>query len=171
MIRSRRPNSDRNRWPRQKGVVLVVALMFMLVMTVVGITAMRSTILQERMAGNVRDRELAFQAAEAALRAGELAVLNDTSIAATKDLEAALDELGLDPDPAQWGGTNPESTGTAENLGLPSAPVFYVDPVRKMNRIGVTLPPRWQYGYQVTARGVGGTDKAVVILQSVVEPP
>ncbi len=161
MIRCLVPNPDRNRLPRQKGVVLVVALMFILVMTVVGITAMRSTISQERMAGNLRDRDLAFQAAEAALRAAELAIRDDTFVAAIADLA----------DPAQWDGAIPEPTGTVANLGLPSAPVFYVDPVRRMYRIGVTLPPTWRFGYQVTARGEGGTDKAVVILQVVVEPP
>lgn len=55
----------------QSGSVLVIALIFLLLMTIIGVTAMQTTTLQERMAGNTRDRNLAFQAAEAALREGE----------------------------------------------------------------------------------------------------
>ena len=56
---------------RERGAVLIVALVFLVIMTVLGVTAMRTTTLQERMAGNVRDSNLAFQSAEAALREGE----------------------------------------------------------------------------------------------------
>lgn len=52
---------------RQRGFVLVVGLVFMLTMTVIGLSAMQATTVDERMAGNLRDRNLAFQAAEAAL--------------------------------------------------------------------------------------------------------
>ena len=57
---------------RQRGVVLVTGLIFLVILTLLGVTAMQTTILEERMAGNLRDENLAFQAAEAALREGEL---------------------------------------------------------------------------------------------------
>ena len=56
---------------RQRGAVLVVSLLILLVMTVLGVAAMGSTTLQERMANNNRQQQVAFQAAEAALRAAE----------------------------------------------------------------------------------------------------
>ena len=56
---------------RQRGAVLVVSLLILLVMTVLGVSSMSSTTLQERMANNDRQRQVAFQAAEAALRAAE----------------------------------------------------------------------------------------------------
>jgi type IV pilus assembly protein PilX len=40
-------------------------------MTIVGVTAMSTTVLEERMASNTRQTRIAFQAAEVALRAGE----------------------------------------------------------------------------------------------------
>lgn len=52
----------------QKGVVLITGLVFLVMMTILGVTAMQNTVLEERMAGNLRDENLAFQAAEAALR-------------------------------------------------------------------------------------------------------
>jgi len=57
----------------QRGAVLLVTLVMLLLLTLIGLASMRLASLEERMAGNLRDRQVAFQAAEAALRAGELA--------------------------------------------------------------------------------------------------
>ncbi len=59
---------------KQKGAVLIVALVILLVLTVLGVAIMESSVVEERMAGNVLDRNITFQAAEAALRAGEAEV-------------------------------------------------------------------------------------------------
>ena len=45
----------------ERGAALIVALVMLLVMTVLGVTAARNTNLQERMAGNLRDNNLAFR--------------------------------------------------------------------------------------------------------------
>jgi Tfp pilus assembly protein PilX len=42
-----------------------------MVLTILGVNAMNSSLMEEKMAGNAVDRDLALQAAEAALRAGE----------------------------------------------------------------------------------------------------
>lgn len=55
----------------QSGAVLIVGLVMMLLLTIIGLSAIRGAGLQEQMAGNARDRNLAFQAAEASLRIGE----------------------------------------------------------------------------------------------------
>jgi type IV pilus assembly protein PilX len=56
---------------RQEGAVLVVSLLLLLIMTLLALGASQSTKLQERMAGNQRDMELALQSAEAGLRKAE----------------------------------------------------------------------------------------------------
>ncbi|MCF6251350.1 MAG: PilX N-terminal domain-containing pilus assembly protein [Methylococcaceae bacterium] len=56
---------------KQAGVVLVVSLIMLLLLTLIGVSGMQSTGLEEKMAGNKRNRNLAFQAAEAALRHAE----------------------------------------------------------------------------------------------------
>lgn len=66
---------NHNRTARaQQGAVLVVALIMLLLLTIIGISSMRSTTMQERMAGNLRDESHALQAAEAAMRQGEAAI-------------------------------------------------------------------------------------------------
>jgi type IV pilus assembly protein PilX len=52
-------------------MALIVSLILLLVLTLLGLAAMQNTSLEERMAGNVRAENVAFQAAESALRAGE----------------------------------------------------------------------------------------------------
>jgi type IV pilus assembly protein PilX len=55
-------------------MALVVALVFLLLLTLMGISSIQNATLQEKMAGNVKSRNESFQMAEAALRLGESAV-------------------------------------------------------------------------------------------------
>lgn len=71
----------------EAGAVLIVVLVMLLIMTGLGVASMRSSGLQEKMAGGARDQNVAFQAAEAALRVGESFV---SSQVASKGL-AAID--------------------------------------------------------------------------------
>ncbi len=59
---------------RQAGIALVVALLLLVVITLVGFAAVRGTMMQQRMAANHYDRQIAFQSAEAALRAAMLRI-------------------------------------------------------------------------------------------------
>jgi Tfp pilus assembly protein PilX len=55
----------------QRGAVLFISLIILLVITLIGITAMQSTSLEEKMAGNLRSNKMTYEAAEAALSEGE----------------------------------------------------------------------------------------------------
>lgn len=59
---------------RQHGAALITGLIFMVVLTLIVLASMRGSILEEKMAGNSRSQNLAFQAAEAGLRAGQQAL-------------------------------------------------------------------------------------------------
>lgn len=68
----------------QKGAALLTGLIFLVVLTLISLSAVKSTSLEERMAGNARDQDLAFQAAEAGARDAmkSLASLSPTSFVA-----------------------------------------------------------------------------------------
>jgi type IV pilus assembly protein PilX len=51
-----------------RGAALFISLMFLIVLTLIGLSAANVGIMQERMAGNVRETNEAFQNAEATLR-------------------------------------------------------------------------------------------------------
>jgi type IV pilus assembly protein PilX len=55
----------------QRGAILIIALMFLVVLTMLALTTMSGITLEERMAGQYRDLNVAFQAAEAGLRDAE----------------------------------------------------------------------------------------------------
>lgn len=63
-----------NMQTRQQGMALLVSLVFLLLLTVIGISSMQNATLQEKMAGSVTLRNQSFQLAEATLRMGESAV-------------------------------------------------------------------------------------------------
>jgi type IV pilus assembly protein PilX len=76
---------------RQRGVVLAVGLILLLVMSLVMIVAMSGSILQERMAGALRNESIADAGADSALRDGELWVWNQ--------IQAQQGQLTLPPTP------------------------------------------------------------------------
>lgn len=55
----------------EHGMALLVSLVFLLLLTLIGISSMQNATLQEKMAGSVTLRNQSFQLAESALRAGE----------------------------------------------------------------------------------------------------
>ncbi|WP_458128509.1 pilus assembly PilX family protein [Pseudomonas sp. Z2-11] len=59
---------------RQRGMALLVSLVFLLLLTLIGLSSMQSATLQEKMTSSVMQRNQSFQMAEAALRVGESAV-------------------------------------------------------------------------------------------------
>lgn len=74
--------SGKPQGPRQQGVALVVALVLLVLVTLVGLAAMRGTTMQQKMASNLYDREVSFQTSEAAIRAAASAILTNTAVIA-----------------------------------------------------------------------------------------
>jgi len=65
---------------KQSGAVLIVSLIMLLLLTLIGVSSSQVTGLEEKMASNSRDQNLAFQAAETALRAGEAKIESKDTI-------------------------------------------------------------------------------------------
>ena len=67
-------NKRQERWEiraRQRGAVLVFALLLLLVMTVLGVASIGNSVLEERMSGNFHQSTSALQSAEIGLRVAE----------------------------------------------------------------------------------------------------
>lgn len=93
---SRRPR----RVPRpQRGFALAVALVLLLAITMIGLASMGGSLMEERIVGNDRDLNLAFQAAEAALRDGETDVATNITSATTF---SSAGTNGLYTPPSTW---------------------------------------------------------------------
>jgi type IV pilus assembly protein PilX len=58
----------------QSGMALIVSLVFLLLLTLLGISSMQNANLQEKMAGSISLRNVSFQTAESTLRLGESSI-------------------------------------------------------------------------------------------------
>jgi len=166
-------NHRRNHPPvRERGMVLVVSLVMLLMMLLLGMAGMNETVLQERMAGNMKDRNHAFQAGEAALREAELRLQD----AALPDFNGS-DRVGyIQPvdDPgkiATWNGYAWSSASQAVSglTGLHASPRYVIEELPPV----ISFEDSAAFGavpeaghYRVTAKAWGGTADAIVILQS-----
>ena len=56
---------------KQSGATLIITLIMLLIMTMLGVTTIKTTVIGERMTGHFFNKQLSFDAAEAALRVGE----------------------------------------------------------------------------------------------------
>jgi len=155
----------------QTGASLIVSLMLLVVLTLLGLSGMQSTIMQERMSNNVRDKELAFQAAESAVRAGEdwiknqpggaLDVQDGTSCSAPCDLVGLDDYLNMTTRDFSWWETTGRSyTGTLGGV-IASAPRFIVEEhsiqLDSLADATDSNAPPARILYRLTAMGVGST--------------
>ncbi|NOU14619.1 MAG: hypothetical protein HOO92_11780 [Methylococcaceae bacterium] len=165
------------RTSRQSGVVLIVSLIMLLLLTLIATTAMQSTSLEEKMAGNMRDKNLAFQAAESALNAAEgmllpvlPAVLPTFTAAGTGGFYASGSTI---PTPtailtdAFWA-ANPvaqyDASGLGNNIGKPS---YIIEDLNAADCPGSAVGSLGCHYYRITVRATGVSENTVVILQSV----
>ena len=80
----------------ERGSALIVGLIFLVLITLVGITAMSSTVLQERMTGGQRNESLAFNGSESALRGAERDLWQSVATADGVDFDFALPSEPMD---------------------------------------------------------------------------
>jgi type IV pilus assembly protein PilX len=165
----------------QSGAALVVSLLILLVMTLIGISSMQTTTMQEKMSSNLREHEQAFEAAESALRAAEQYIENNVSLTATFDSNGSDGLYDTDGVQDRWrnllwdGSDSREDTshnGTYDAAANPRYIIEYYGSaqteVDKYNLSG--------YGsgagggdlelFRITARGTGANSASPVYLQS-----
>lgn len=135
----------------QRGATLIIMLVMLVLITLVTVSTVRTTTMDEKMAGNARDRNKALQAAEAAVSK----CLDD--IAAGSYPTAKKLAPATPPNPPVWdveaNWTNSSVTVPMSNAGLSSDPQCLAETLGGDN-------------YRVTGRSVGGSADTVVVLQA-----
>ena len=172
----------------QQGMVLVAALVILLALTLIGVSAMGTSTLEERMSSNDRDRQIAFQAAELALRNGEREVeagitatsfdntctkgLCDCYTAATRKCRDNGSTLEYWEDGINWTDANRHRETASLTIEASSPPKYIIE------FMGYVMPDAAPVGYspgpnqgdpemyRITALAVGQTPAARVMLQS-----
>ena len=168
----------------QEGFVLIVGLVILGLLTMLALSSMRDTTMQEKMAGASRDSGLAFQAAESALRDAENCITGTTAgcaFDATNDAHFNQDDAAF-PDhntlfnATTWNTIDPPGDATALE-GVPADGVNYI--VRQASTIsggaggteiglggyGDSAATESQAIYEITARGAGASGAGQSVLR------
>ncbi len=169
---------------KQHGVVLVIGLIMLTVMMLLAVLSMQSSGVQELMSNNTKDKVIAFEAAESAIRAAEdyldaqgvlniSAFDNDESDGLLANLyDEAWGEASID-----WLGTNSGAVEVDVMGDIISKPGYVIQ------HIGTVIPDldkqlnvdnSYASGqtnsviemFKITARGTGGSDNTVVVLEA-----
>ena len=178
---------------RQQGVALFLTLTILLLVTLIGVSSVQTTSLQERMARNYRGQNIAFQGAEAAVKEAEdlieAAANIDAFPAEDDDFTGTMDPLCQDglcnseDGTARWrlvdwsdsSSDYVSANTTAAQLGAADEPRYLVEFVAKVTieqdtlnigNVGEGGSSGRAYIYRITARGTGGTDQSHTMIQT-----
>jgi len=162
----------------QSGVVLVISLIMLLLLTMIGVTSMQVTALEEKMAGNSKDKNTAFQAAEAALRDAEIDIRTSGRISGVTGMTntctnglcffagATISNI--------WEDTAKVANATSYGTFTPAANIAGLSAQPEYLIVGAKFwPPgasSWKYIYTTTVIAQGGLNTTRTILQSVYAP-
>ncbi len=166
----------------QNGIALVTSLLVLVLVTLLALSAVSTSVFEERMAGNTRDRSLAFESAEYALREAQdfLAGSVLPSFSSTGGASGAYyRDLNTSPsgqkeevywrDTHDWNAHAITATKTNGVLSGQAQPKYVIEEYPAISCVGFSKkwpPPPPRNVYRVTARAQGQTTEAVVILQS-----
>lgn len=168
----------------QRGSALVLGLMFLVVLLMLTVGIMMSNSLETRMAGNSSDYNMAFQAAESALRDAEVDVLRNLGAASAFDTSctSGLCLPAVSGAPV-WKTITWSSAAVTRNFGAFTAapPLVGVGRPKYIVERMAQLPPPFGesmslrgpqstggVGHRITARASGTSPDTVVQLQAVV---
>ncbi len=170
----------------QDGATLIIALLILLAMTVLGTSSMGTLTMQERMISNMRDENVAFQAAESGLAACELNLRDNNPAVSQSNYQqqgnAAANAGGSYTywwdDPSIWStfgidmpGAVDRSSGSRGKGGVSADPICVREHIglapddlsfeSRSKRIGAEM-------YTVTSKGFGAEQTSESVVQSVV---
>jgi type IV pilus assembly protein PilX len=162
---------------RQRGAILVTSLLLLLTLTIIGVSVMQITRMQERAAGNTRDLNLAFQGAEAAIRDAENLIWS-TPVIVTCNTATCVRPRGTLPEDlagqtAAWWDANSQEYGEdgSQDLDeLDEDPQYLIEEIAWVGPLVVDEPGARMF-YQITARSTGGTGLATSMVQTTYPKP
>ncbi|HTR58582.1 MAG TPA: PilX N-terminal domain-containing pilus assembly protein [Casimicrobiaceae bacterium] len=168
---------------------LFPAMIFLLVLAIIGVSVLNNTLVQEKMAGNAKDSNVAFQAAESGLRDAEADVVKNITSGTVFSASCAN---GLCTPPSTW--PTPVSmdiskavdwsntgvrriygsqTGAASLPDVAAQPLYVIEKLSSLPvgpggsvGIGASAPGSGGAAYRLTVLATGTRAETRVVLQS-----
>jgi type IV pilus assembly protein PilX len=174
---------------KQRGAVMITVLILSMVLTVAVISQMNITLLDEKIVANQKNRHIAFQAAEGAIREAEIWLEEQAEVPSPlEDGAGSIWSLGSpkqdDADAAEWWMANANDNEWWQGNGLEALtqvddlpnindeeyrPRYIMEYYAYVQDSLVTGQQKDEQGrnfYRITTRGFGGSDSARVTLQT-----
>ncbi len=147
---------------KMKGATLIVALIMLVLIAIIGFGAMQTTTMEEKMSGNLRDKNMSLQAAEAGLRDREAWLRGLTSAPSPNGQWLFDDEINWSA-PLEYG-----ETGVIDISGVSADPVMAVEEMEFLpDELVVGFERRKGRDiYRIMARGTGQSPNAITVLES-----
>ncbi len=158
---------------RQSGAVLFISLIILILLTLIGMTTLRGSFLQEKMSANYKNKSKAFQAAESALRGGEDWLNEQNDVPVVDNTHYYPDET-IDVLNHNWWWPNNTDVDTANKgvavdvTGVAKRPRYAIEKesfVADSLNIGSGVPTG-SYVHRIYAYAYDGTDTSPSVLES-----
>ena len=179
----------------QRGVVLISSLLLLIVVTIIALSLFRSFGVQEKIAGNMREKQRALQAAESAEVFAEIWLSNNAGVSVTcaamlngnigqgqicaNTLTAQSIDVTSPPYlitgvpvgvtflPTINGVAMPISTTTSVSAANAANPTYFASPGFYISDMGTSADPTIPGEvYQIDAYGYGGSISTVAVVES-----
>ena len=165
---------------QQRGWILVIGLVVLVMLSIIAIALMRTTRVEEKMAGANRDINLSFEAAETALRGAETFIEAQPDDNLFNTTGTGIYAQGTNPGNTEpnafltpWNATNSRILATAP-VGVTTAPRYMIKKVGEssdegslnIGGYGETDLTQKSVIYRITARGTGGNNNTQTVLRS-----
>lgn len=165
----------------QRGMALITGMLLLLVVTVIAVTMFRSFGEEEQIAGNVREKQRAFNAAVSAQQYAEWWLVNgtlpgsatcnglvnsDTGQVCTNTINFTQAPWTIGIKYIPFSQTETTTYGTSNQ---PSQGSYYMAPLYYITDLGPATDAKSGNSgelYQVDAEGFGGTSNAVAVVES-----
>ena len=172
---------------KNSGSGLVISLLILLILTILGVTALNTTVMEERMSSNTRQRNMAHQAAETAMKAAEQWLGNTSGnvmLLSHINLFNADAELYDDTvsdrsiswdlnDSAAWSSANSEAVTSLSSFPsdatvIPGAPRYVIEYIGRVGDppLNFTDPDLREHAFRIVTIGWGPDKTTKVVLSS-----
>ncbi len=182
---------------REQGSTLLIGMLFLIILTLLGLSAALVNKTDERMARNSRDRNIAFFAAESALRDARADIHSSTgriqgATGATADCSGALTRGLCLPaaagDSQVWETYLTDSTRSVEygemtlltdnqkfqlapaRGGVTAQPRYLIEVLPDLSGVSLSAKISQKWLYRITAIGFGANAGTSVIVQETIRP-
>ncbi len=157
----------------QKGYILLMTLILLIILTVLALTEVSLNTTQTRVAANATDSEISFEKTEGAVNQAINYLLNGT-YSANSFLQKSKGLYVFDPTAAplwrtiNWSSSSAVISGFQGNSGSQAS--YIIERLPSVIKPGQNMKTH-TYIYRITARSVGASGNAAVLLQSTIQIP